>query len=152
MTSQASVDGFLEQTTLALAGLSRSGKKFGNAVLEDLTGKGYEILAVHPKAAEIGGVRCYPSLAELPKKVGGLVLVVPPAQTEALVREAHTAGIGRVWMQQGAESTRAIRYCEEYGIDVVYGECIMMHARPSGIHRFHRWLWGLLGRLPSDDR
>jgi predicted CoA-binding protein len=151
MTTQASVEGFLKQTTLALAGLSRGGKKFGNAVLKDLTAKGYEVLPVHPKATEIGGVRCYPSLAELPENVGGLVLVVPPAQTEALVREAHTAGIDRVWMQQGAESARAIRYCEEYGIDVVHGECIMMHAKPTGIHKFHRRLWGLLGRLPSDD-
>jgi predicted CoA-binding protein len=152
MTTQASVDGFLKQSTLALAGLSRSGMKFGNAVLRDLTGKGYDILPVHPEAVEIGGVRCYPSLADLPKKVGGLVLVVPPAQTEALVREAHAAGIGRVWMQQGAESAKAIRYCEEVGIEVVHGECIMMHAKPTGIHKVHRWLWRLLGKLPSDDR
>ena len=138
MTSKSSIDAFLVQETLALAGVSRSGGKFGNKVLENLFGKGYEVLPIHPEASEIDGVHCYPSLADLPAEVGGLVLVVPPAQTERLVREAGEAGIGRVWMQPGAESDAAIRYCEQHGIDVVHGECIMMLAQPKGIHRADR--------------
>ena len=148
MTSQESVEGFLALDTVAIAGVSRNGKGFGNAVLKDLTGKGYEVLPVHPEAQEVGGVPCSPSLAALPKPVAGLVLVVPPAQTEQLVREARDAGISRIWMQQGAESTEAIRFCEENGIDVVHGECIMMFAQPTGIHRFHRWINGVFGKLP----
>lgn len=151
MTSQASVEAFLAQKTLAIAGVSRGGGGFGNSVLKDLTGKGYEVLPVHPEADEVGGVPSSPSLAELPKKVGGLILVVQPQQTERLVREAKEAGIDRVWMQQGAESAEAIRFCEENGIDAVHGECIMMFAQPTGIHRFHRWLWGILGKLPKDE-
>jgi hypothetical protein len=149
VTSQASIDAFLAQQRLALAGVSRSGRGFGNAVLQDLSAKGYEVLPVHPEAEEVGGLRAYPSLAALPGAVGGLVLVVPPAQTEALVREVLAAGIPRVWMQQGAESEAAIRTCREQGIDAVHGECIMMFARPRGVHRVHRWLWGLLGKLPK---
>jgi predicted CoA-binding protein len=151
MVSKTAIDDFLGQESLALAGLSRSGKKFGNAVLKDLSAKGYEVLPVHPDAAEIGGVRCYPSLADLPSRVGGLVLVVPPAQTEALVKEARETGIVRVWMQQGAESDAAIRYCEDHGINVVHGECIMMFAQPKGIHKLHRWLRGVFGKLPAND-
>lgn len=150
MTSKAAIEAFLAQDTLALAGVSRSGRGFGNAVLKDLGRKGYEMLPIHPEVSEIGGVRCYPSLGALPKRPGGLVLVVPPEQTEKLVREAHETGIDRVWMQQGAESDAAIRYCEQYDVEVVHGECIMMFAEPKGIHRAHRWLWGVLGRLPED--
>lgn len=151
MTHQASVDQFLEQKSLAIAGVSRSGKGFGNAVLKDLTAKGYEILPVHPEAAEVGGVRAYPSLAELPPEVGGLILVVPPKQTEVLVQKANELGIRRVWMQQGAESEAAIQFCAKNGIDAVHGECIMMFAQPSGIHRFHRWLNGVFGKLPEAE-
>jgi len=151
MTSRGTIQNFLSQHSIALAGVSRSGRKFGNKVLKDLTGKGYEILPVHPEASSIDGVQCYPSLEDLPSKVGGLVLVVPPRQTERLVREANEVGIQRVWMQPGAESDDAIRYCGEHGIDVVHGECIMMHADPRGIHKAHRWLHGVLGRLPADD-
>jgi predicted CoA-binding protein len=149
MTTQASVEGFLAEKTLAIAGVSRDGKGFGNSVLKDLTGKGYEVLPVHPEAEEVGGVQCSPSLAELPKEVGGLILVVPPDQTARLVREAKDVGIDRVWMQQGAESAEAVEFCQENGIDAVHGECIMMFAQPTGFHRFHRWLWGVFGKLPE---
>jgi predicted CoA-binding protein len=151
MTTQASVEGFLAEQTLAIAGVSRSGKGFGNAVFKDLAGKGYEVLPVHPQADEIAGARAYHSLADLPNTVGGLVLVVPPEQTELLVRQAKKVGIDRVWMQQGAESSEAIRYCRENGIKAVHGECIMMFAQPTGVHRFHRWINGVFGKLPSTE-
>ena len=151
MTTQASVEGFLAEEMLAIAGVSRSGKGFGNSVLKDLTGKGYEMHPVHPEVDEVGGFRCYRSIADLPEEVGGLVLVVPPDQSEKLVRQAKDAGINRVWMQQGAESAEAIRYCEDKGIDAVHGECIMMFAKPTGVHRFHRWLNGVFGKLPSEN-
>jgi len=35
------------------------------------------------------------------------------------------------------------------GMDVVSGECILMFARPAGFHKAHRWVSGLLGRLPA---
>jgi len=151
MASQASINEFLAQRTLAIAGVKRDGRGFGNAVLKDLTGKGYEILPVHPDAQRVAGIPCSPSLADLPKKVGGVVLVVPPEQTEKLVRQAKEAGIPRVWMQQGAESPQAIRYCADNGVDAIHGECIMMFAQPHGIHRFHRWLWSVLGKLPKKE-
>ncbi|MEJ2190369.1 MAG: CoA-binding protein [Acidobacteriota bacterium] len=99
MASQASIDEFLAHKTLAIAGVKRDGKGFGNSVLKDLTGKGYEVLPVHPNAEQVAGIPCSPSLAELPMQVGGVVLVVPPEQTEKLVRQAKEAGIQRVWMQ-----------------------------------------------------
>ena len=151
MASQASIDEFLAHKTLAIAGVKRDGKGFGNSVLKDLTGKGYEVLPVHPNAEQVAGIPCSPSLAELPMQVGSVVLVVPPEQTEKLVRQSKEAGIQRVWMQQGAESPQAIAYCADNGIDAVHGECIMMFAQPKGIHRFHRWLWGVLGKLPKKE-
>jgi uncharacterized protein len=152
VTSQSLVEQFLAQRSLGLVGVSRSGKKFGNTVLRELTRRGYRVSVVHPEAAEIDGVRCVPSVAELPDDVGGLVIVVPPEQTEKVVREAAARGVRRIWMQQGAESAAAIELCRESGIDLVHGECILMFAEPAGIHRFHHWLWKLLGKLPVSAR
>ena len=74
---------------------------------------------------------------------------MPPAQTEKVVRDAAAAGIRRAWMQQGSESESAIRLCEENGVSVVHGECILMFAEPAAFyHRGHRWMWGVLGKLP----
>ncbi len=149
MTSRAVVDDFLAQKDLALVGVSRSGKKFGNAALRELTANGYRVFPVHPGAETVQGVRCYRSIRELPAPVGGLVIVVPPAQTEVVVREAAAAGIRRVWMQLGSYSPKALQFCAENGVEAVHGECILMFLRQGpAFHRFHHWLWGLLGKLP----
>lgn len=148
--TSATVEDFVAQKTLALAGASRSGKKFGNSVMKELRAKGYTVHPVHPEAEEIDGVRCVPSLADLPEPVGGVVLTVKPHETEKLVREAHAAGIPRVWMQQGAQSDDAIAFCRDNGVDAVHGECILMFAGPvQGVHAFHRWLWKVFGKLPK---
>jgi len=34
--------------------------------------------------------------------------------------------IMKVWMQPGSESEKAIKFCEENNIDVVYGVCVMI--------------------------
>lgn len=150
MASKAIVEAFANQRVFALAGASRSGRKFGNAVLKELSEKGHTVYPVHPQAADVNGHRAYPSLAALPEPVGGLIVVVPPAQSAALVREAHQAGITRIWLQQGAESPEAIRYCQEHSLDVVHGECILMFAEPAKwFHRAHRWIWKVTGKLPS---
>jgi predicted CoA-binding protein len=150
MNSKHVIDEFLSQRTLAVVGVSRSGKKFGNAVLRDLAGKGYRVFPVNPNAQLIDGKPCYPNLRSLPEPVGGVVAVVPPEETERVVREAQEAGIGRVWMQQGAESESAIRFCKDHKMQEVHDECILMFAQPAAVpHRIHRFFRGLFGKLPQ---
>jgi len=149
MTSKAIVTDFVSQKKLAVVGVSRQGKKFGNMAFRELKAKGYKLLPVHPQAETIEGERCYPSLAALPESVDAVLVVVPPAETEKVVREAAAAGIKRVWMQQGAESPAAIKVCQDNGLSAVHGECILMFAEPAAwFHRAHRWAWKLLGKLP----
>jgi uncharacterized protein len=149
MTTMALIDQFLSCPHLALAGVSRSGKKFGNIVLKELTARGYRVAVVHPVAEKIADSACCPSLADLPEGVDGLLIAVPREQAVLLVREAAAAGIRHVWLARGAESPEAIEYCQRRGINVIHNECILMFAQPTGVHRFHRWLWGLLGKLPA---
>ncbi|MEW5701691.1 MAG: CoA-binding protein [Candidatus Zixiibacteriota bacterium] len=150
MATKAMVAEFLAQRTLAVVGASREPRKFGNVVCRELAAKGYRVFAVNPYAQEIDGQPCHPSLNALPEPVGGAVIVVPPAQTEKVVKDAGAAGIHRVWMQRGSESPAALDFCRERGIDVVHGECILMFVEPTGfVHRVHRGLWGLFGKLPK---
>jgi len=152
MTTVQQVREFLSERRLALVGASRSGASFGNTVLKELKNKGYEILPVHPEADVVDGMDCRRRLSELPGDVTALVVVVPPTETERVVEDAARVGLKRVWLQQGAESPEAIASCRRHGIDVVHGECILMFAEPAGfIHRVHRWLWGVLGKLPEES-
>jgi predicted CoA-binding protein len=149
-SSQEAFQEILAQRTLAIVGVSRSGKKFGNAIRRELKAKGYTVHAVHPQAERIEGDPCYPSLSALPEKVGAVVICVNPAQCEQVVHQAHEAGIMKVWIQQGADSYAAVRYCENHEMTVVHGQCIMMFAEPvQSFHGFHRWVWKLIGKYPS---
>jgi predicted CoA-binding protein len=148
-TSRRSVDEFLAQPALALVGVSRSGKHFGNAALGDLLDKGYQIYPLHPAMDTVGGVKCYHHFHEMPNDVGGVIVVVPPPEAVSVVRDAAAAGIRRVWLQQGAESPYVLGVCHDLGLEVISGECILMFAKPTGVHKAHRWIAGLLHQLPA---
>jgi len=125
MTDQAAIDNFLAEKKLAVVGVSHEKNKFGNIVYRRLRAHGFEVFAINPKIKVIEGDPCYPNLAALPEPIGGVVIVVPPKEAKQVVIDAAASGIKRVWMQPGAESDEAVRFCEEHGIEVIYGLCIM---------------------------
>ncbi|HEY3380209.1 MAG TPA: CoA-binding protein [Vicinamibacterales bacterium] len=148
--TRQTIDGFASDRTLAIIGVSANGKGFGNAAYKELKGRGYRMLPVHPTANTIQGDPCWHALADLPRPIERLLVAVSPDRAEAVVREAAAAGIKAVWLQQGAASPEALRAAEELGLDAVHGHCILMFAEPTAsFHKFHRWLWGVLGKIPS---
>lgn len=147
--SRRAIETFLAQPALALAGASRSDRGFGSTALRALRAKGYRVYSIHPEADLLGGEKCYRHFYDMPKDVGGVLVVVPPLQAVAVVRDAVAAGIRRVWLQQGAESPYVLSVCRDLGIEVIAGECILMFAKPTGIHKAHHWIQGVFGRLPA---
>lgn len=149
MTSQRAIDEFLDQPAVAVAGASRFGTKFGNYACRVLRAKGYRVYPVHWSGGMIEGVRSVSRFADLPERVNAALIVVPPERAIELVRAAAAAGIRRVWLQQGAESPRVLDACRELGLDVVSGECILMFARPTGVHKMHRWIHDVTHHRPA---
>ena len=134
MNTKQDVQEFVSQKTIAMAGLSRDDKSTSANIKKELEAKGYRILAVNPNASTIGGATCYPSLSALPEKVGGVLVVTPPSQSEKIVREAAAQGIGRVWVQLGAQSEGAAAACAEPGLSAVCGQ-VHHDVRRAGL--FH---------------
>ena len=126
MPSPEDVAAFLARRRIAVVGASRSRLKYGNIVYRSLRSRGYEVLAVNPAAGEIEGDPCYADLASLPGPVDAAIFIVPPERTEVVLEEAAAVGIRYVWMQPGAESAAAVRFCEKRGMRTVYGLCILM--------------------------
>ncbi len=120
---------FVNRRLWAVVGASQDRSKFGYRIFRSLRDAGYLVYPVNPKGGELEGTAVYPSLAELPQAPEVVDLVVPPSVTEQIVREAHQLGLTRIWMQPGAESRKAIDYCDEHGIQVVYDACAMVHRR-----------------------
>ena len=148
MTSLASVNAFLAHPALAVIGVSRSGKKFGNYAFRELAAKGYRVYPIHPAAETLEGTRCYRRISDVPEPLDAVLVVVPPADALCAVQEAAEAGVHHVWLQQGAESPEVLAACRELGLDVVAGECVLMFAKPTSFHKVHRWIWQALGKLP----
>ena len=57
---------FLAQKRIAVAGVSRSGNDFSNAIYRKLRDAGYQVYAVNPNIDEIDGEICYRQLAAIP--------------------------------------------------------------------------------------
>jgi len=150
MNTRKEVEDFLGRKHLAVVGVSRSGKDFSNIAYRDLKRKGYRLVPVNPHADSLEGERCFHRLSEIPDKPEGALVITNSSQTESVVRDAAEAGIRHLWLQQGCQSAGALELARQKGLSVVSGECILMFAEPVGsLHRFHRWVWKLLGRLPK---
>jgi predicted CoA-binding protein len=146
MTISDSIQAFIAQPAIAIVGVSRDGKKFGNYACRELSAKGFRVYPIHPIATTIGSTRCYARFTDLPQPVDAVLVVVPPSSALDVVRDAAAAGVRHVWLQQGAESPKVVALCRELQLDVVVGECILMYAKPGGFHRAHRFVHDLFAR------
>jgi predicted CoA-binding protein len=139
------IDEFFAQDHLALMRPSPQTRVMGCKVDKELTAKGYNVSVLYLDDEE-----CRSKLTDPAMPVGGLMIAVPRDQTEKAVREAIAAKVPRIWIQEGSETEAAIRLCQENGVSLIHGECILMFAEPvRSFHAFHRWIWKLLGKLPK---
>ena len=106
MASKSTVEDFLAEEKIAVIGASRTGRKFGNAVLKVLRAKGYDVYPVHPESDTLGGIKCYRSLTKLPEPVSATFVAVSPTKSAAAVREAQEAGVKRIWIGRGCPVRR----------------------------------------------
>jgi uncharacterized protein len=128
MVGRDRLDEFLKGRRWAVVGASEDRTKFGNITLRELQMRGKQVYPINRKSRKIEGMACYPSLSALPEPVDRVLIVVPPKQGEAVVREADEAGIDSVWFQPGAESDAALEYCEAHDMVAIAGHCIL-HTR-----------------------
>ena len=149
MTTTQTIDEFLANPAIAVIGVSRNQHKFGNTACRVLREKGYRIYPVHRRAATIDGMQCYRGLSDLPEKVNAALIVVPPWEAIDVIGEAAAAGIHHVWLQQGAESVEAKNLAAKLKLSLISGECILMFAKPTGVHRMHRFVRRVMGVTPA---
>jgi uncharacterized protein len=141
------IEKFLSQKEIAVAGISRNKKKFGNKVLELLRSKNYQVYPIHPEAMEIEGVHCYKSPSEVPSNVRHLFVVTPAHASDKLMTEAVARGFDMIWIQQKSETDSSVQMVKDKGIELITGCCIFMFLEPAGGHAFHRFFLKLFGKI-----
>ena len=149
MTSISTINEFLNQKSIAVAGVSATKHKFGNAVYKQLKKVGFKVFPINPNMEIYNDEKCYSNIASLPDEVSAIVINTKPETTIEILKDVVERGIKHVWMQQGAESDEAIKYAAENNLKFIQKECVMMYASPKGIHGFHAFLNKLFGKYPK---
>jgi len=84
----------LEARSVAIVGASARPGSFGNAVVRQMLAGGFAgtVQPVNPRYREVQGLRCVPSLADLPHPAELALLAVGPGRVEAQLQAAADAG------------------------------------------------------------
>ena len=117
-----------KRNKIAIVGVSADQKKWSSKIYNELKSTGYSVYAINPKHKKIGLDICYPNLEVLPEKPNTVITVVPPNITEQVVEQCRKLGIKRVWMQPGSESEKAINFCKNNNIKVIYNACFVVNS------------------------
>lgn len=148
MLDQNKAKSFLNDKHVAVVGVSSKGEGFGVTIYNHLTERNFNVSAVNQNGGMINDKLIYKSLKEIQNKVDTIVTVIPPSETEKVVKEAHELGINQVWMQMGSVSPEAVTFCEQNGMDLIQNHCVIMFTEPIGfVHKFHKWIWKVTGQI-----
>ena len=118
---------FMAQKKFAVVGATDNPEKYGHQILINLKSRNYEVYPVNPRLDTVEGMKCYPTIADIPEKVDVVDFVVPPAATESILKDCLKLGLDRIWLQPGSESEAAVKFCEDNNLKVVHGVCVMMN-------------------------
>jgi predicted CoA-binding protein len=109
--------------TWAVVGCSPDPGRDSNRVARMLQSRGYDVIPVNPSCDELLGVRCYPSLADVPVPVDVVDIFRRSASAGAHVDEAIGIGARSVWLQLGVIDEAAADRADEAGLEVVMDTC-----------------------------
>ncbi len=131
--------GILSLRRVAVVGMSRNPAKAAHYVPRYLARHGFDIVPVNPRAREILGIRCSPSLADVDARRHGIDIVCvfrPSAEAGRAIDEAVTLEPRVIWLQEGIRDRRAEERAARGGgggggggIDVVFDRCMMAEHR-----------------------
>lgn len=100
-------DSFMEKfftpQSVALVGASATPGKVGNSVLDSLAKHDYKgkVFPINPKAEEILGIKCYPSLEAIPEPVDLVVVCVDLSVTPPILEACAKKGVHNVVIVSG---------------------------------------------------
>ncbi|MFV0523171.1 MAG: CoA-binding protein [Acidimicrobiales bacterium] len=121
--------------TIAIVGASANPARASNFVITYLKSStcDFTLYPVNPTETEILGLRCYPSLFDLPEPPDMVDVFRRPDDCPPVARDAVAVGASSLWLQLGIVSDEAATIAAEGGLAVVMDRCVKIeHARFAG--------------------
>src|SRR3546814_233310 len=129
--------------SVVVVGASKKGG-FVTEILKNLKKWGFrgDLAAVNPRYEEIEGVRCYPSLAAVPHKIGLAIVGIPSDAIPNILKDCEAAEVGAMqiissgFSDQGAEGVakqkRLTGWASRTGITVAGPHCLGLLTAANG--------------------
>jgi acetyl coenzyme A synthetase (ADP forming)-like protein len=125
VATTASLRPFFRPNAVAVVGASRDPASLGRRILEALLQNRFQgpVYPVNPRAPEVGGIRAYPSVRDLPEPVDLAVIAVPREAVLSVVDDCAARGVrALVVITAGfAEAGAAGRELQKILVDKVRG-------------------------------
>ncbi|HZR23798.1 MAG TPA: GNAT family N-acetyltransferase [Vicinamibacterales bacterium] len=144
LATAASLKPLLEPRSVAIIGASRDPNSIGHRILSALRRDGFTggIYPVNPRATELDGYRCYPSLAQIPSGVDLAIIAVPHDLVLSVVDDCAaatikslvviTAGFAEAGAEGRARQSALVEKVRAYGMRMVGPNCMgVLNADPA---------------------
>ena len=114
-----------KMNTIAVVGMSPKIERPSYYVSQYMIENGFEIIPVNPGHNTIAGLKSYPSLDKIPKKVDIVNVFRRSKFVEAIAKDAVKINAKALWLQDGVVDIEAGKFAEDAGLIVIMNDCIL---------------------------
>ena len=114
-----------KMNTIAVVGMSPKIERPSHYVSQYMNENGFEIIPVNPGHNTIAGLKSYPSLDKIPKKVDIVNVFRRSKFVESIAKDAVDINAKVLWLQDGVIDLESGKFAEDAGLIVVMNDCIL---------------------------
>jgi predicted CoA-binding protein len=129
MNDSTTIQKIFDLKTIAVVGMSPKPERPSHYVALYLRDNGYTIFPVNPGQGEIAGLKCYPSLLDIPKTVNIVNVFRRPEHVMPIAEAAIKIGAKALWLQDAVINVEAVKIAERAGMLVVMNDCMLRRHR-----------------------
>ena len=114
-----------KMNSIAVVGMSPKIERPSHYVSQYMIENGFEIIPVNPGHNTIAGLKSYPSLGKIPKKVDIVNVFRRSKFVESIAKDAVEINAKVLWLQDGVIDLESGKFAEDAGLIVVMNDCIL---------------------------
>ncbi len=109
-----------QRTSVAIIGASADRSKYGNKSVRAHMKAGFDVYPVNPRCETVEGLKCYPSIADVPlTRLNSVSMYVPPTVGITLLPVIAAKGCDELWLNPGSESDQLIQEAQRLGLNPI---------------------------------
>ena len=120
----------LNENIIAVVGMSAKAHRASYLVGDYLIQNGYEVIPVNPRETEILGLKCYPSLQDVPGSIDIVNVFRASSVVPQIAKESVKIGAKYLWLQLGVISAEGVSIASQGGLQCIVDRCLKIeHVR-----------------------